>query len=172
MRPITTDRTLPSVRSTLCYACQARNSGTGAFGRAQGLASGRPGQAAHACEHWPNASNHHEASGHSLIHYSSTRISWWEMRIAAKLLLSRWHTCRPILLALFLNKNFLVRNGNFLLRVSTTKFTNLCAISSLFSPTLQMCQYHQVYIIMCKCVSIFTNIFQMISHSIHHATWS
>ena len=35
-----------------------------------------------------------------------------------------------------------------------------------------MCQHHQVYTTMCMCVSIFTIIFQRISHSTCHATQS
>jgi hypothetical protein len=52
-------------------------------------------------------------------------------------ILSHWHACKFV--PLFLNKNFLVSKGNCLLRVSTTTFTILSAISSPFSPPLQVC---------------------------------
>jgi hypothetical protein len=50
--------------------------------------------------------------------------------------------------------------------------STLAQFSSPFSSPLQICHHHQVFTIKCLCVSIFINIFQGISHSIHHATWS
>ena len=39
-------------------------------------------------------------------------------------------------------------------------FNSSFSKTSPTSSPLQMCQHHQVYTIMCKCVSIFTNIFK------------
>jgi hypothetical protein len=48
------------------------------------------------------------------------------------------------------------------------------ATNSFSTPTcpMQMCQHHQVYTTMCICVTIFTIIFQRISHSTCHVTRS